>query len=121
MKSYRQILDFVLLAGLAVIALATIAPKTIVMPSSMQMLLLAIVLGLATGFVALVWREQPNDEREAHNQALASRVAYLTGVVVLIVSIVIQSSEHRIDSALPIALLAMIATKLFVQRNKDGT
>ncbi len=120
MKKNKQMLDVVLLIGLAAISLLTVAPKTVVMPTSLQMLLLAIVLGLLATFLVLLWREQPDDEREMHNQALASRSAYMVGSLVLIIALVIQSLHHALDSAIPIALLAMIATKVIVQRNRDS-
>lgn len=120
MKKYKQILDVVLLLGLAVIALLAIAPKTIVMPSGVQMLILAIVLGLIATFLVFLWREQPEDEREMQNQALASRSAYIVGSLVLICALVIQSLHHSLDPAIPIAILAMIATKIIVQRARDG-
>ena len=121
MKRYKQLLDVVLLFGLAVIALLAIAPKTILMPTSLQMLLLlAIVLGLVAAFLVLLWREQPDDEREMQNQALASRLAYIVGSLVLIGALIIQSFNHDLDPAVPIALFAMIATKIIVQRSKDS-
>ncbi|QQS18194.1 hypothetical protein IPL68_06200 [Candidatus Saccharibacteria bacterium] len=120
MKKYKQLLDVVLLLGLAVITLLAIAPKTFVMPSSLQMLILAVVLGLIATFLVLLWREQPEDEREMQNQALASRSAYFVGALVLITALIIQSLRHQLDSAIPIALMAMIATKIIVQRAKDG-
>ncbi len=121
MKKYKQLLDIILLVGLTVMAFLTIAPKTFVMPSSLQMLLLAVVLGLLAGFLALLWREQPTDEREAQNQATASRSAYIVGAVVLIVAMLIESLHHKLDPAIPIALLAMIATKIIIQRNRDDS
>lgn len=120
MKKYKQLLDIILLLGLTTIALLAIAPKTFVMPSSLQMLILAIVLGLIATFLVLLWREQPDDEREIQNQALASRSAYIVGSLVLIAALVMQSLNHNLDPAIPIALLAMIATKIIVQRTKDG-
>ncbi|MDQ2973111.1 MAG: hypothetical protein M3Q79_01345 [bacterium] len=120
MKKYKQLLDVILLLGLAIFALLAIAPKTFVMPSSLQMLILAIVLGLIATFLVLLWREQPDDEREMQNQALASRSAYIIGSLVLICALIIQSINHNLDPAIPIALLAMIATKIIVQRTKDG-
>ncbi len=120
MKKYKQLLDIILLLGLGTIALLAIAPKTFVMPSSLQMLILACVLGLIATFLVLLWREQPGDEREMHNQAIASRSAYIVGSLVLIVALVIQSLRHELDGFIPIALLAMIATKIIVQRSKDG-
>lgn len=120
MKKYKQLLDIILLLGLAIIALLAIAPKTFVMPSSLQMIILAIVLGLIATFLVLLWREQPEDEREMQNQALASRSAYIVGSLVLITALIMQSLKHDLDPAVPIALLAMIATKVIVQRTKDG-
>lgn len=120
MKKYKQLFDIVLLLGLLTIALFAIAPKTFVMPSSLQMIILAVVLGLIATFLVLFWREQPADEREMQNQALASRAAYTVGSLVLITALIIQSLHHNLDPAVPIALLAMIATKIIVQRTKDG-
>lgn len=120
MKKYKLLLDVILLGSLGLMSALAIAPKTFVMPTSLQMLLLAVVLGLVATFLAFLWREQPNDEREAHNQAVASRSAYGVGAVVLIVSMVVQGFQHHIDPAVPLALLAMIATKVIVQRRKDG-
>ena len=120
MKKYKQLLDIILLLGLATIATLAIAPKSIVMPSRLQMLILAAVLGLIATFLVLLWREQPDDEREMQNQALASRYAYTVGSLVLIIALIIQNIDHSLDPAIPIALLAMIATKVIVQRTKDG-
>jgi hypothetical protein len=75
MKKYKQLLDVILLLGLATIALLAIAPKTFVMPSSVQMLILAAVLGLIATFLVLFWREQPDDEREMHNRTYSSKPA----------------------------------------------
>ena len=120
MKKYKSLLDVVLLLGLGIIAFLAVAPHAVVMPSSLQMLLLAVVLVLISLFLVFLWREQPGDERELQNQALASRWAYLIGSVVLILALVYQSLNHNLDPVVPVALLAMIATKIIVQRNKDN-
>ena len=119
MKKYKSLLDIFLLLSLSVIAFLAVAPHAIIMPSALQMLILAIVLVLTSGFLLFLWREQPDDERELQNQVIASRWAYIIGSIVLILALVIQSLKHHIDPAVPIALLAMIATKIIVQRSKD--
>ncbi len=121
MKKYKKVLDVILLIGLVAMSLLAVAPKTFVMPTSLEMLLLALVLGLLAAFLVFLWREQPVDEREAFNQANASRYAYITGSLVLIVTLIIQSFQHHVDPAIPIALLSMIITKLVVQRVKDNS
>lgn len=120
MKRYRAALDVVLLLSLATVSALAIAPKTFVMPTSVQMLILTVALALIATFLVLLWRENPRDEREAGNQSAASRSAYVVGAIVLIIALISQSLKHQIDSAIPIALLAMIATKVFIQRQKDG-
>ncbi len=120
MKRSKSVLDFVLLMGMGAIAFLAVAPKAVVMPTSFQMLLLAVVLVLISGFLVLLWREHPADEREEQNQALASRTAYTVGSIVLITALTVQSFQHDIDPFVPIALLVMIATKILVQRTKDG-
>jgi len=119
MKKYKLLSDIVLLAGLGIMSLLAVAPGTFVMPTSAQMLLLVVVLGLISAFLVFLWREQPDDEREAFNQAIASRSAYIVGASVLIIAMVVQSLNHRVDPAIPLALLAMIATKLVVQHIRN--
>lgn len=120
MKKFKPALDVVLLLTLATVSALAIAPKAFVMPSAVQMLILTIALALIATFLVLLWRENPDDEREAANQAIASRSAYVVGAIVLIIALITQSLRHEIDAAVPIALLAMIATKVILQRVKDG-
>jgi len=120
MKKYKSALDVILLLSLATVSALAVAPKTFVMPNTVQMLILTVLLVLIAAFLVLLWRESPDDEREANNQAIASRSAYVVGAIVLIVALLSQSLRHQIDAAVPIALLAMIATKVVIQRTKDG-
>ncbi len=121
MKKYKSAFDIILLASLGLISLFAITSETLVMPDSLQMALLAVVLGLVASYIALLWREHPTDEREVYNQALASRLAYIVGVIILIGAIVIQSLQHAADPITTIALFAMITTKVIMQRKKDGS
>jgi cobalamin synthase len=120
MKKYRAALDFILILSLTVVCALSLAPKSFVMPNSAQMLILTVLLGFISTFLVLLWRENPDDEREAVNQSSASRAAYVVGAVVLIIALIIQSLKHQIDSAIPLALLAMISTKVFIQRRMDN-
>ena len=119
MKKYKAALDFILIVSLTVVCALSLAPKSFVMPNSAQMLILTILLGFIATFLVLLWRENPHDEREAVNQSSASRAAYVVGAVVLIIALIVQSLRHKIDPAVPLALLAMISTKVFIQRKMD--
>lgn len=119
MKKYKQLLDIVLLALLVVLSAVAIAPQDILMPNKVQMLLVIAILCLVCAFLVLVWREQPSDEREAENQQLASRTAYLAGCIALIITMVVQGIHHKVDPAIPITLLVMILTKVVTQQLKN--
>ena len=119
MKKYKAALDFILILSLTVVCALSLAPKSFVMPNSAQMLILTLLLAFIATFLVLLWRENPHDEREAVNQSSASRAAYVVGAVVLIIALIVQSLQHTIDPAVPLALLAMISTKVFIQRKMD--
>ena len=120
MKRYKTAFDFLLLISLAILLALAIAPESFVMPSGLQMLILTVALAMVAIFLVFLWREDPHDEREAINQAIASRSAYVVGAIVLIIALIIQSLKHEMDATEPIALMAMIGTKIFIQRRKDG-
>lgn len=119
MKKSKLALDIVLLCGLGVFALLAVAPGSIVMPGTIEMLLLGAVLVLLALFMVLLWNEKPADERELENQAQASRMAYMVGAIVLIGALAVQSLRHAIDPVIPITLLLMIAAKVIIQRLND--
>lgn len=119
MKKYKSLLDLVLILILALLSFIALAPEKIVMPNNLQMLFVTIALALIASFLVLFWRENPRDEREANNQAAASRMAYIVGTIVLIVAMLLQNLDHHPDPTEPVALLAMIATKIIVQRRRD--
>lgn len=119
MKKYKLVIDTLLLALLLLFSVLTAAPRFIVMPNAVQMVLLVITTAIVGGFLALVWRENPNDEREAQNQYAASRTAYAVGCLVLIGTLVVQGIRHHIDPMIPIILLAMVSAKLIAQLIRD--
>lgn len=63
-------------------------------------------------FLAFVWRETAEDEREEIHLALAGRIAYLSGATVLGAGIVYQIFEHDVDPWLSGALAVMIVAKI---------
>lgn len=63
-------------------------------------------------FLAFVWREKAEDEREALHLAIAGRMAFLAGASVLGVAIVISIFQHKLGPWLPLALATMIVAKI---------
>ena len=87
-------------------------PTHLLMPDSVNMLL---IMGLILGFLAfigLVWRENASDERDEVHKQKAGRVSFFIGAIVLVVGIVIQALHHEIDPWLLYALSGMVLTKL---------
>ena len=71
-----------------------------------------LVVALAA-FGVFVWGEGGvHDEREIAHQALVGRIAYLSGTLALLITIVMQSLAHNLDNSLICVLAVMILAKL---------
>jgi cobalamin synthase len=119
MKKYKSLLDVLIVLILMSLSAAAIVPSKVAMSNGIKTTLIVILFGLVSSFAVLVWREHPADEREAEHQQIASRTAYLAGCGALIVAMLLQAFRHRLDSAIPVALLVMILVKLLVQWHND--
>lgn len=103
-----------IIIGIIILAILGIFlnPTRLLMPDSVNMMLiLALILGFL-GFIGLVWREQANDEREAVHMQKAGRISFFVGATILVVGIVIQALHHDVDPWLLYALSGMVLTKL---------
>lgn len=87
-------------------------PLMVLMPSQALYLLMAGAVVLFVLFAGLVWRERPLDERDELHLMLAGRIGYLSGTVVLLVGVLVQSTSGHVDPWLVLALGAMIIGKL---------
>jgi cobalamin synthase len=119
MKSGKWILNGVLIVMLGALAVLNVLPKSVAMPTSLMMALYVAAMVLVALFLLLFWNERPADERELGNQYAASRVAYVIGTAFLIASLVVQGFRHNVDSAIPLALLVMVATKVLLQASAN--
>jgi len=82
------------------------------MPSALHYMLAGGLFVLVTLFTGFVWREQANDEREELHRFISARFAYLVGVAILTVGILLQSITRVPDVWLVATLAAMILAKL---------
>jgi len=87
-------------------------PFMVLMPSSVQMLILVLVLIVFTFFSLFIWKEKSTDEREIMHRNIASRFAYLASATVLTIGVLIQSLNHTLDPWLLFALIIMILAKI---------
>ena len=77
-----------------------------------EMILLLIVSVLLLVWVGFVMFEQVGDEREVVHRMNAGRVAYLSGIGVLTLGLIVQGFHHAIDPWVAIALAVMVVSKL---------
>ena len=111
-KNYFHIAVAAILAFF-LLTLADLVPFWMPMMGEMMMLLLVVVLLLV--WAGFVMQETAHDEREVLLKMKSGRVAYLSGLGVLMVALVVQGMSHAIDPWIAIALAVMVITKLFTR------
>jgi uncharacterized RDD family membrane protein YckC len=103
----------ILTALLLVVFLVLVTdPFMIWMPPFVGMLVLltlAVLLCVWGGFVV---SERASDERELSHRMYASRAAYLSGMGVLTVALIVQGLSHHVDLFVALALGTMVVVKL---------
>ena len=92
------------------LALADVLPFW--MPDMNEMIVLLIVALLMLTWTAFVMYEGASDEREVMLRMHAGRVAYLSGICVLLIALIVQGFTHMIDPWIMVALGVMVVSKL---------
>ena len=105
--------EIVLLIIILFLSLALINPFNVLMPTMMEMFIVAILVLSFSLFAGFFWMERGGDEREALHKMMADRMAFLAGAFVLIIGILSQSLRHGLDDWLVVALTSMIVVKVF--------
>lgn len=108
-KLIQEIVISLTLIGLLVFLLN---PTHILMPTSLQNMLLVVLSALFILFLSFFWRENSADEREKLHKYIAGRFAFLVGVGVLVVGVIFQTLSHEVDPWLIIALVAIVLSKI---------
>ncbi len=103
----------VIFGGIILVILAVfLNPTHLLMPESVNtMLVLGLVMAFLV-FVGMVWREKADDERDVLHIQKAGRLSFLVGISILVVGVTVQATMHEIDSWLVFALSGMVLTKL---------
>jgi hypothetical protein len=104
---------YIALAAVLAVFLALLTdPFMLWMPPMLAMtVLLAVVVILCVWF-GFVLKEQASDEREAMHRMNAGRIAYLSGIGVLTIALLVQGLAHHIDPWITLALGVMVLSKL---------
>jgi hypothetical protein len=90
------------------------------MPSMMTTTMLLVVTLLTLVYVGFVLREKGADERDVLHRMLAGRAAYLTGVGMLTLALLVQGFMYHIDPWVPgtlaLMIVAKVGTRLWAER-----
>lgn len=63
-------------------------------------------------FISFFWKEQAHDEREAVHRLVAGRFGFIFGAAILLLAIIAQTLQHRLDDWLVVALVGMVIGKI---------
>ncbi len=96
-----------------ILALADLIPFWLPMMGELIALLVVSVLMLI--WVGFVMKEVAHDEREVLLKMKSGRIAYLSGLGVLMLALIVQGFAHAIDPWIAIALAVMVLAKLFAR------
>lgn len=108
-KKYLQIA----VAGVLAFFLCTLAdliPFWMPMMGELTALLVVVVLMLV--WVGFVMQENAHDEREVLLKMKSGRIAYLSGLGILMLALIVQGLHEAIDPWIAIALAVMVLAKL---------
>lgn len=108
----NNIVQYVVAVVLVAALFALFDPFMYWMPDMLEMATLVVVFALTVIWIGLVAREEDGDEREILHRMYAGRVAYLSGIIILTLALVVQGLSHVVDPWVPCALVVMIISKL---------
>lgn len=85
------------------------------MPMMGEMIALLIVVLLMIVWVAFIIKEKTTDEREVALKLRSTRIAYLSGLAVLMAALITQGLSHAIDPWVAVAVAVMVVVKLYTR------
>ncbi len=97
---------------LIMLAIFLLNPLNLWMPGMTVMAIMGGVLVVFAVFASFVLREDVRDEREGVHRMYAGRTAFLSGALVIMLGLSVQSYKDSIDPWLVVALVAMVLTKI---------
>lgn len=90
-----------------------INPLDILMPQPLHPFMAPFLVVLFIIFSGFLWKEAPGDERAQLHKFIASRFAYFAVITTLIIGILVQSFNGRVDPFLIIGICIALIAKIF--------
>lgn len=108
--SYKELLVSVVLIILLV---ALFALNQAICSNPLMETTTLVLIGIsALLFIGFVWKEHTRDERENLHKYIASRFAYLAGILILTTGVILQTIQNHLDLWLVISLCTMLLLKM---------
>jgi hypothetical protein len=82
------------------------------MPMMGEMIVLLLVTVCLLVWVAFILAEQAVDEREVVLAMKSGRIAYVAGLLFLLLALIVQVFAHAVDPFIPVALAVMVGSKV---------
>lgn len=82
------------------------------MPMMGELVALTVVTVLLLVWAGLIVAEATADERDVQITMLSGRLAYVSGLLMLALALVVQGITHEIDPWIPVTLAVMVGAKL---------
>jgi nicotinamide riboside transporter PnuC len=83
------------------------------MPMMGELYVLVAVTIFLLGWAGFIVSERAADEREVYLAMQSGRFAYVAGLLMLVLAMVVQGLSHSIDPWVPMTLAVMVVVKLF--------
>lgn len=113
MNNKQNLKDAIIGILLLITILALLNPMDILMPSTLQMILIGIFGTLVLTILIFIWRENPKDEREETHILLTNRISFFVVSVSLLIALIVQTINHTLDIWIPLSLGLMLLAKIF--------
>lgn len=108
--NYKEIFIALILAALLVTLF--VFNSAICSRPLIETMMLSLIFILAILFISFIWKERSRDEREKLHKYVSSRFAYLAGVFILTVGVIIQTIQNNLDVWLVVSLCVMLLLKM---------
>ena len=109
--SYKK--ELLILIALVILLITLFVLNPIICSNPLMETMVLIFIGIfALLFISFVWKEYARDERESLHKYIASRFAYLAGVLILTIGVILQTIQNHLDVWLVISLCTMLLLKM---------
>lgn len=111
MKAVANHIELIVSLSFIGLIIALTDPVDFLMPTPIQMTILALAVIVFGIFIGLMFKEKPADERETHLLHSSSRTSFIVGTIMLIIGITLQTLQGKLDHWLVWTLGLMVITK----------